>query len=214
MIYPENIEKKIGFDVIRQQLIGYCFSELGRKLIEELSFETDLDIIELQLERVNDLWELVATGEIPPISATVDLSAYLARSLVKDNWLNADELYYIYASITTSLGLKDFISVAGKEYSSLTSLVPELVNLSALEVQLVKSIDEDGNVLSSASSELKNIRGKILDEEGSLRNTLSSIFRKASVDGFVPDGASIGVRDGRMVIPIIASHKRKIQGSY
>lgn len=41
MIYPENFESKIKFDKIRQLISAYCLSDMGKELVDDLSFMTD-----------------------------------------------------------------------------------------------------------------------------------------------------------------------------
>ena len=38
------------------------------------------------------------------------------------------------------------------------------------------------------------------------------MLRQAQQQGWVPEGATLTIRNGRMVIPIVAEHKRKIRG--
>jgi len=212
MIYPESIEEKLGFDVIRQRILGYCVSDLGRKLVEEIGFETKSEIINPLLNQVNDFTQLITQGEIPPLGSITDISPYLEKSVVKGNWLNGTEFYEILINVSSALQLADYIGNVSAEYNSLLHLKPEIAGLSALDKQLMKSVDKKGMVLSSASSDLKSIRQKMLSEEGTLRKKVNTIFKKAKSDGHVPDGATIGVRDGRMVIPVIAASKKQIQG--
>jgi DNA mismatch repair protein MutS2 len=212
MIYPESIEEKLGFDVIRQRILGYCVSDLGRKLVAEIGFETKSEIINPLLNQVNDFTQLITQGEIPALGSITDIYPYLKKSIVKGNWLNGTELYEILNNVSSALQLADYIGTVSADYISLLHLKPEIAGLSPIDKQLMKSIDKDGMVLSSASSDLKSIRQKMLSEEGTLRKKVNTIFKKAKSDGHVPDGATIGVRDGRMVIPVIAASKRQIQG--
>jgi len=47
MIYPANFEEKTGFDRIRRMLKEFCYSSLGIRHVEQLSFQTDKDLIKL-----------------------------------------------------------------------------------------------------------------------------------------------------------------------
>ena len=54
MIYPENFEKKIGFDEIRIQLKGRCISSLGTEKVDEMTFMTKRDDIVVALTQVEE----------------------------------------------------------------------------------------------------------------------------------------------------------------
>ena len=41
---------------------------------------------------------------------------------------------------------------------------------------------------------------------------MDQLFRNAVDQGWVPEGVSAAIRDGRLVIPVLAEHKRKIKG--
>ena len=212
MIYPESIEQKLGFDVIRNRLLTYCVSELGRKRVIEIHFKTDINIIGHMLNQVFEFEQLITRGGVPGIGAISDISLSLSKSNIQGNWLNGKELFEVYTTIYSALQLASFIAIASTDYPALKNLSPEITSLLILEKRLLKSVDKDGLVLNTASNDLKTIRHKMLAEEGSLRKVVSSIFKNAKANGFVPEGATIGVRDGRMVIPIIAANKRQIQG--
>ena len=58
MLYPNNIEQKLGFDKIREGVKEACISPLGRAFVEKMRFSSDYDLIdklvaarEAQLER-------------------------------------------------------------------------------------------------------------------------------------------------------------------
>lgn len=212
MIYPKTIEEKLGFDIIRDRLTSYCVSELGKKLVGEIGYQTDSAQIAKQLTQVYEFEQLLSEGNVPGLGAITDISGPIEKSRVEGNWLAAKDLYNVFISIASALNMAEFINRFSSDYPSLREILPELGNLKGLEKRLALSVDVEGAVLNSASGELKRIRKEIISEQGGLRKAADTIFKKAKADGFVPEGASIGVREGRMVIPVIASNKRQIQG--
>jgi len=212
MIYPESIEEKLGFDVIRQRILAYCKSELGKKLVPEISFKTDKSIINHSLNQAHEFVQILTLGELPVLGAIVDIQSSLEKSSVKGNWLSGAELFEIFKIVSSALQMAEYLGNISDNYPSMTSLKPEIGCLNTLEKLLLMSVDKDGEVLSTASRELKVVRQKMLVEEGMLRKAVTGIFKKAKAEGHVPDGASIGVRDGRMVIPVKATSKKRIQG--
>ncbi|MEL7005903.1 MAG: MutS2/Smr-associated SH3 domain-containing protein, partial [Bacteroidota bacterium] len=67
-------------------------------------------------------------------------------------------------------------------------------------------------VKDNASPELADIRKNIKIKHAKVRRSLESIYKSAVKEGFVPEGSTITVRDGRMVVPLNAEHKRRIRG--
>lgn len=58
MIYPENFESKIKFDKIRQLISAYCLSDMGKELVDDLSFMTDPTAIQAALEETGELMRI------------------------------------------------------------------------------------------------------------------------------------------------------------
>ena len=73
-------------------------------------------------------------------------------------------------------------------------------------------INKFGKIRNNASTELARIREKILSLQSSMSKRLIAILKQAQKDGLVDEDASVSIRDGRAVIPIPASNKRKIKG--
>ena len=92
------------------------------------------------------------------------------------------------------------------------SPIPPRKQIRSLAEGLDKIIDDRGQVRDTASAELQHIRRQLIAEQARLRRTLDSMLRTAQQQGWVPEGATLTVRNGRMVIPIVAEHKRKIRG--
>ena len=53
MFFPDNIEEKIDFTVIREELMHRCSSPLGRERVEAMQMETDYETV-LRLLLVTD----------------------------------------------------------------------------------------------------------------------------------------------------------------
>ena len=116
------------------------------------------------------------------------------------------------------LGINDNSSLLTPN-SSLNNPYPTLWEL-AKDVQAYPNIarrisqilDKYGHIKDSASSALFHIRGELKKAAGSVSQTLNSILRKAQQDGLIEKDVTPAMRDGRLVIPIPPSMKRKISG--
>ena len=73
-------------------------------------------------------------------------------------------------------------------------------------------VDDKGDVRSSASPELADIRRMIRDHEGQVAKRLQQVLQRAKSAGIVEADAMISIRDGHAVIPVTAANKRKIAG--
>ena len=73
-------------------------------------------------------------------------------------------------------------------------------------------LTKNGKIKDNATPELANIRKSITTHNTNISKRLHAILKKAQADGWVDEGVSISIRDGRSVIPISSSNKRKLSG--
>ena len=73
-------------------------------------------------------------------------------------------------------------------------------------------LDKYGEIKDNASDELFKIRKSLREKENSISRKIQAILRKAQMDGIAEEDASVSVREGRILIPVNAANKRKLQG--
>ena len=73
-------------------------------------------------------------------------------------------------------------------------------------------LDKFGDVKDTASDKLLEIRRAIKAKEGAISKRANAILKQAQADGLVDEDAGLSVRDGKLLIPVNSSSKRKIQG--
>ena len=216
MIYPENIESKIDFTVIRDELNRRCSSPLGREQVDAMKMETDYNTILHQLSLTD---EIMHAHEDPmltfPRGEIHDLREPIARIRIEGLFLDETELDDLRKSLSFAAELEAFFSSLDPlKYPLLKELVG-LGNLGTIGV-LVKTIDHVldryGHLADNASPELARIRRELTNAQGSVSRTLAAILRQAKSDGLVDSDAAPTIREGRLVIPVPPSYKRKIGG--
>src|SRR5699024_7948700 len=73
-------------------------------------------------------------------------------------------------------------------------------------------LDKFGHIKDNASPQLAHIRSNISSTLSGISRSLNAILRTAQSEGFVDKEVSPTMRDGRLVIPVAPSYKRKIRG--
>ena len=97
-------------------------------------------------------------------------------------------------------------------YPTLWALAKDVQAYPNIARRISQILDKYGHIKDSASSALFHIRGELKKAAGSVSQTLNSILRKAQQDGLIEKDVTPAMRDGRLVIPIPPSMKRKISG--
>lgn len=212
MLYPENIEEKLGFDKIREHLLRLCLSPLGHRYVNNIRFVNQFDKLKPLLLQSAEFKEILITKEAFPASNYVDVTSSLKKVKVEGAFLLEQELIDIKRSFETLIACARFLNNKEEQYPSLSMLSRGLDLNENLPGEIGVIIDDNGVVKDNASADLATVRREVRKEHQQLRKTLESIFRSSRNSGYVPEGTSLTVRDGRMVIPLNAEHKRKVKG--
>ena len=223
MFYPNNIEQKIDFAVIREELLRRCASPLGRERVEAMQMETDYETVSRLLLLTDQMRAAHADPMLTfPRGDIHDVREAISRIRIEGLFLDEAELDDLRHSLAYAAELEHFFTGLDEQrYGLLKGLVGERISglegerISGLE-GIVKTInrvlDRYGRLADNASPELGRIRREITNLQGSVGRTLQSILRQAKADGFVDADAAPTLREGRLVIPVSPGYKRKIGG--
>ena len=220
MVYPKNIEEKLGFNEIRAMLKEHCLSTLGKGRVDEMVFMTDEQLIAQCMEQIREFVRIMDGGDDFPLVYFFDVREAVSRLRLVGTYLDEDELFSLKRSLDTIGRIVTFLNrTETDDDSEATSAFPALKKLTEGIVvfpQIVNRIDaildKFGKIRDDASSELLRIRHEMKRAEGSVSRTLMSILHAAHSEGLVEKDANPTLRDGRLVIPVAPGLKRKIPG--
>jgi DNA mismatch repair protein MutS2 len=211
LINPENSFFKIGFEAIRKASLRKSYTPYGREEIQALSPAQSPDTVQSRLSCSAEWMKLLQSGSNHPLSVLDDVRQILKESRAGGSILPLDDFPVILQNAWLARIIKQFFDRTEDEYPSLKRIVNRLVNIKPLEDAIQKVITDRGELRDDASPELRKIRGKLNRERNRLRNTIQQVMKRAAKEGMTSDeGATI--RNGRMVIPVQAEYKRKIEG--
>lgn len=212
MIFPDSLESKLGVDQIRQRLKSYCLSTAGTEGVDNMRFSTDVEFIKILLRQNLEFRQMLEKGEAFPSQYFFDGDEWLKIIALEGNYLESEEFLKLAQALQTILTCKQFFVKAKEVYPQLHKLAEPIILTSQLPQQIYSKIDDRGMVKDGASPELGRIRKKLRDEQSRLRKLADQLFRHAVEEKWVADGALPTIRDGRLVIPIQAEHKRRMKG--
>lgn len=212
MIFPETLEQKLGVDQIRQRLVSYCLSAAGAAWVDRMRFSTDAEFIRILLRQSLEFRQIMEKGEGFPSQHFFDAEAWLRRIALEGSYLEAEEFLKMSQALETILAAKNFLIKSKELYPQLHQLSEPVAITGQLPQLILSKIDDKGMVKDSASDELGRIRKRLREEQNRLRKLADQLFRTAVAEKWVPEGALPTVREGRVVIPIHAEHKRKMKG--
>ena len=218
LIYPDNFEKKIGFDAIRIRLKELCGSVLGRENVDAMAFGNDFEVISGSLRLTAEMLSIANGSDPLPLRNLHDVTGALKRCRVEGAAVGLDELLRIRQSLQTISDIYDYFN-RGDSSEEKASACPELCNLcSGLIVfpeitrQIDRVIDHLGNVRDNASAYLAEIRSELSKVSSSVNSIMRRVISQAVTAGYLEKDVTPTVRDGRLVLPVAPMHKRKING--
>lgn len=214
MFYPENIESKIDFVVIRDELLRRCSSSLGREQVDAMRMETDFETVD-RLLRTTDQMRLAQADPMLtfPRGEIHDMRESIARIRIEGLFLDEAELDELRKTLAFAAELDTFFSSMDEtRYPLLKEFANRTCGLTAMVRDIDAVLDKYGKLADNASPELARIRRELVNLQGSVGRTLASILRQAKTDGLVDADATPTLREGRLVIPVPPGYKRKIGG--
>ena len=211
--YPQNFEQKIGFDSIRNTIKTLCVNTQAVENVDNIVFLTDFEKILYKQNLADEMMRILAENAAVPLEILDDLRKSFADTRIEGTFLTENEVFAVKKTLENLAEITKFFLSKNHE------LFPNLVKISA-EVQLFpeilkeinKILDKTGQIKDNATPELMHIRKAIFQTNASVSRTLQSILNQAQTDGIVEKDTAPTLRDGRLVIPVSAMNKRKING--
>jgi DNA mismatch repair protein MutS2 len=214
LIYPANIENKIGFDTIRQLILNECISVLGQNLVEKISFKQNYTEIDCLLNQCEEFRQILMFDNYFPSQDYFDLRPEIERIRVSGSFIEIQSLIELRLSVATILQCIKFLSPQDEEikYPELYRL-SEKVHLNEIILMAIDRIlDEKGFIKDDASADLRKIRKDLKTKTANAEKKLSQTLSLAKKEGWTGEDVSVTIRNGRAVIPVSATNKRKIKG--
>src|SRR5690606_31199237 len=140
-----------------------------------------------------------------------DLKSLAQRVRIEGAFLTEDDFFKIYQSLQAVFSVISYFSERESLYPNMEALFEHLPMEKSILTSIEKVIDAKGKIRHNASPELLEISNSIFKAESEARKKIDQIYKSAQGNGWTADG-SLTVRDGRLCIPLLADHKRKLRG--
>ena len=216
-----NIEQKLGFDRIRQMVAEQCTNELAIRMAGEMTFMTAYEPLCHELQLVEEMRQIVLMESEFPQQDFIDLTPTLAHLHVGNTFIDLENLFDLKLSLRTIRECYHFLTAEEHiKYQALRNLAIEVElgyggkssQLNVINSLLGKLIDEHGELYDNASPTLAEIRRTKALKTAEVDAKVNSTLARAKREGWAPEGAEVTIRDGRPVIPLLTTHRRKIKG--
>lgn len=215
MVYPSDFEGKIGYGRIREQIAALCTTQSARaKLSAEGFLDTKhSDCLVERLSRCDELRQLLALGTGFPNGEYSDVAEVVAKARIVGAFLETDQIVLLKTALDTVADIVSYVEASDMaSYPTLHAMVEGVETFPQITAHIDTLIDRFGALRDNASKELYELRRTIRSREGEAGKRLRAILASAQSSGIVDSDAQVSIRDGRAVIPVSSSNKRRING--
>jgi len=206
-----SILEKLEFLKVLQYISKYCTTENGKKNILSSVPYDELPRVIAEGNLVSGAKEILIKNSHPPIEYIPDLTETISKSNIEGALIESKKILEILRLAVISRNLAAFLK-------SNNEIAPELAKLSAglfsdklFEHAIKKIINENGDVNDNASVKLSEIRKEIRQTNDELIRSVNMIIKSLNEKDIVREDY-VTLRDGRIVVPVKAEHKRHIRG--
>ncbi|MEJ7665831.1 MAG: hypothetical protein WKG07_43090 [Hymenobacter sp.] len=139
------------------------------------------------------------------------MSVHLKRASLPGAYLDVPAFFEVKMSLRTiRAALAFFTHAAEGLYPTLRLLGIGIQADRNLLAALDKVVDDEGQVRDDASPLLRQVRQELIQRQGQLRKQIATVLRHAKSEGWMPSDAEPTIRGGRLVLPVMAEHKRRV----
>ncbi|MNO44529.1 Endonuclease MutS2 [compost metagenome] len=208
----DKILHTLEYRKILNKLMQYTQTSMGRMTAEQLRPSGDFEGVKKLLQATDEAANVDRLKGIPSFGGISDIRAALKRASI-GGMLGTTELLAVGTTIGGARRVKRFLAAMHEEekIELLFSLSDVLSEQKHVEDAIRLCIDENADVLDTASSELATIRRELRGGETRIREKLDSMIRSSSVAKMLQDQL-VTIRGDRFVIPVKAEYRAHFGG--
>lgn len=203
--------RALEFDKVLAYIAGFAVTDAGRKAVLAATPATDPGTVRRRLAATGDALAFMAKNPDWSFPDLRDPTPALNRLGVDGSVLAPADLAGIGTLLAAGRLLRRSIAAGSQPPPSLEQLGSDLLEERALEAVLARTADDGGQVLDTASRELKQIRARLAGAHKRVVSHLESLLARVG-DAHRVQGASVTIREGRYVMPVRREAKRSIGG--
>ena len=202
--------EKLQYNQVKNILSSYCTSNLGVQLVEKLKPSTHIRTVRTRLQETEEAKAIINTDSRPPFFGLSGID-YIIDNLDKGMVLDPEQLMQVHDFLRGCRKMKRFMEEKVFYAPLLSTYVLSLTEFTHIEEEIIHAISGN-SVLTTASKELKRIRGSIATLESKINERLEKFMRSGQNKQYIQD-FFVSMKDGRYTIPIKASYKNMVNGT-
>lgn len=208
-----TLEDKLGFSKIRELVSAECTNALAVRMTQEMTFCNRYDKVVRELQQTEEFRQILVLESGFPTQDFTDLTNELVRLKKIGATIGQEAIFDLKCSLrTVSECLHFLLRDDPVRYPYLHELATHVDLDPAILKALEKIVDDKGEIYDNASPDLQQIRWQIGSKRADVDIQISRQLAHAKREGWAPEDAEVTIRGGRLVIPMLDTHRRKIKG--
>lgn len=193
--------KTLEYAKVMSIIAGHCITPYGRPRIEEFAPLFDREQIDTRQAEISEMIDIVTVGAHFPLARTEDVRQLLDKSSTEGIFLDPEEIRHILELLEISAAVREYDEDGRENFPRISGYLEAIRAFPDLRKDIIRTIDERGEIKDSASSALKRLRADIHSTRRALMARLQGILGGQLKQAGRMDDV-ITMRNGRYVIPI------------
>ena len=207
------IENKLSFDKIKELVALRTTNQLAARMVQEMEFSNNAERVRRLLRQTEEMRQIILMENAFPSHDYIDMTDELTRINLPGTVIDLEALPDLRASLYTLTACVRFLmDDEGEKYPSLYDLARRVDIDPQLYKRLNKIVDDKGEIMDTASPELLDIRRHMARKRSEVDVQIARSLSRAKREGWAPEDGEVTIRSGRLVIPMLDTHRRKMKG--
>ncbi len=207
---PKTLDK-LEYDSVREMVATRCACSLGRTRARAMEPSSVADEVRARLAETTEARHVLDTSGSVPLGGLSDVDELLQRARLGST-LGPAELVAVANCLRGMRRLKEALEEEDPdELPRLNALSLRLCSFPSVEQRIDESIDDQGEILDGASSELRRLRHRLVILRQRIEEKLRAFLARNATNPQLQDRI-VTVRRGRPCIPVRAGAQRQVGG--
>lgn len=209
----QRLEQKLQFDRVRAAIGDKCSTQYACSRAQSEEFSSDEGEIRRRLLLCDEMRLILMFEESFPSGGFIDCLDFLKPLQREGTSLDVMALGKLKTTLETLRKVTSFLFESKDGvYPTLKRMAAPIGTFPEVQRRIELILDRYGNVKDTASDALYDIRKNLRDKSGAISRRMNAVLRRAQEEGLCDEDAAVTLRDGKMLIPVNASLKRKLPG--
>ncbi|HEY5038092.1 MAG TPA: hypothetical protein VIJ93_03365, partial [bacterium] len=206
----KNFLQAVEFPKLLDNLAGDCQTPAGKIYLRTLGPVEDLVLIESRLSKTQELEKHLIKNGAPRVPDAQYFEEAFENARTKGETFSGGELAALVKFLLDVIRLRQYLSPDSGIPPVLQDWLNRLHALAPLKEALQSKVSDRGEVLDSASPELKSLRDSLRSLRAEVQSFYQSFIQKTEPETL--QEKIVTEREGRLVVPVKRDHQSQVPG--